>query len=94
MNIWECLGWAGAIIVSWSNVPQMVMFIKQKHARGISLSSTWVGFIGVVLRGIYLLWKTKGDPIALGPYAFGIACILLTLYYLYFPGDKVNDENQ
>ncbi len=81
----ELLGTAGAIIVTYSNVPQMVQFVKQGNAVGISKSSSWIGLIGLLLRTIYLFKVTHGDVIALGPYVFANLCVLLTLYYIYFP---------
>lgn len=81
----EIIGLLGATIVSISNIPQMVMFIRNKHAKGISISGNWVGFFGVVLRAIYLGHLTHWDAIALSPYGFSISCILLTFYYIYWP---------
>lgn len=88
MSIIGAVGLAGAVVVTYSNIPQMWLFIKQKHARGISISSTWIGLIGLLLRTVYLIHSTKGDLIALGPYFFAIGCVVLTLYYIYFPGDE------
>ena len=85
-SFYQALGIAGAVIVTTSNLPQMWMFIRQKHAEGISKSSTWVGLIGVLLRTIFILHTTSGSLVLLGPYYFAIACIILTLYYSYFPG--------
>lgn len=87
----EILGTAGAVIVMWSNLPQIWMFIKNKNAKGISISSTWIGFIGVALRTIYLSYATHNDLIALGPYFFALLCLIITLYYIYFPKDNSND---
>lgn len=81
----KILGILGAIIVTYSNLPQMWLFVKQGHADGISISSTWIGLVGVLLRTVYLLHTTHGDIISLAPYFFAIACIVLTLYYIYWP---------
>lgn len=88
INFFDTLGLTGAFIVSTSNVPQIALFIKQKHAKGISISSTWLGFIGVLLRTIYLTHETSFNFIVLGPYFFALLCILITLYYCYFPKFK------
>ncbi len=85
MSLLELIGIAGALIVSVSNLPQMVLFIRNGHAKGISHSSTWVGLVGVLFRTIYLLGTVGTNFTILGPYYFAIACILLTLYYLYYP---------
>ncbi len=85
MTLLDIIGLAGAVIVTTSNLPQMVMFIRQGHAQGISISATWVGLIGVLFRTIYLLGTVGTNFTILGPYYFAIACILLTLYYIYFP---------
>lgn len=81
----ELIGLAGALIVTYSNLPQIWLFIKKGNADGISLSSTWLGLIGVLFRTIYLIYSAKANFIVLGPYFFAIGCILVTLYYCYFP---------
>lgn len=81
------LGIIGALLVSYSNLPQMWLFIKNGNAKGISASSTWLALLGLGLRTIYLAKATSFDPIALGPYVFAIACVILTLRYIHFPKD-------
>lgn len=85
----ELLGLAGAAVVMVSNVPQLILFYRQKHARGISVAGNWVGFVGVGLRTIYLAYTTHGDMIALAPYFFALFCILVTKYYIYFPSKEI-----
>lgn len=84
-KIFELIGLAGASIVMVSNVPQLVLFWQQKHAKGISVLGNWVGLVGVGLRTIYLWHSTHGDVISLAPYFFAITCILYTKYFIYFP---------
>lgn len=81
----KVLGIIGAFIVTYSNVPQIVLFFYQGHAKGISKSSTWLGLLGLILRTVYLIYTTNWDMIALGPYFFAIGCLLITLYFIYFP---------
>ena len=81
----ELLGIIGALIVTYSNIPQIWLFIKNGNANGISRSGTWIALIGLGLRTVYLAKATSFDAIALGPYVFAIACVVLTLYYCYFP---------
>lgn len=88
MKLIDLLGLAGAVIVTYSNLPQMVLFFKQGHAKGISSSSTWLGTIGVSLRTIYLIHTVGLNLIVLTPYFFSIACCLMTLYYIYRPVNK------
>jgi len=83
--MYELIGLAGAFIVTYSNLPQMLLFIKQKHAQGISISSNWIGLVGVILRTVYLIHTAGWNVVILGPYFFAIGCIILTLYYCYFP---------
>lgn len=85
-KLFELIGLAGASIVMFSNIPQMIMFYRNKHAKGISVFGNWVGLVGVGLRTIYLWHTTRGDAISLAPYFFALACILFTKYYIYFPG--------
>lgn len=85
MKLIDLIGYSGAFIVTYSNIPQIWLFIKQKHAYGISISSGWIGLIGLILRTVYLIHSTHGDLIALGPYFFAILCTIITLYYCYFP---------
>lgn len=82
------IGLLGAAIVMFSNIPQLILFVRQGHAEGISVSGNWVGFVGVALRTIYLAYTTHMDVISLAPYFFALACILITFYYIYFPRKK------
>ncbi len=84
----KILGILGAFIVTYSNLPQIILFFKQRHAEGISLSSTWLGLVGVSFRTIYLIETTHWDLIALFPYFFAIVCIGITLYFIYFPNKE------
>lgn len=84
-NLINLIGLTGAAIVTYSNVPQMLLFIKQGHARGISVSSTWIGLVGLLLRTVYLSYSTHMDLIAMGPYFFALGCTVLTLVYIYKP---------
>lgn len=87
----KIIGFLGAVIVTYSNLPQILLFFKRGNANGISKSSTWLGFVGVLLRTIYLIDTTKWDMIALIPYFFALACIVITLYYIYFPSKQSSD---
>jgi MtN3 and saliva related transmembrane protein len=89
-TLYEIIGLSGAFIVTYSNLPQIFMFFKQKHAEGISKSSNWIGLLGVVLRTLYLIHTAGWNLVILGPYFFAIACIVITLYYCYFPNNKTN----
>lgn len=85
----ETIGFLGATIVMYSNVPQMWLFIKQGHAIGISKSANWIGLVGLLLRTIYLAHSTNYDMMSLAPYFFAIACTILTFYYMYFPKEQI-----
>lgn len=84
-RMFELIGLAGAFIVMVSNLPQLLLFMKQGHAEGISVFGNWVGLVGVGLRTIYLWHITHGDVLSLAPYFFSLACILFTKLYIYFP---------
>lgn len=86
----EFIGLAGASIVMVSNVPQLVMFYKNKNAKGISILGNWVGLLGLTLRTIFLWNVTQGNMTALAPYFFAIFCVLFTKYYIYFPKSDKN----
>jgi len=79
------IGILGAIIVTYSNLPQILLFFKKGNADGISVSSTWLGTLGTLLRTIFLVHTVGLNPIVLGPYFFALFCCLVTLVYLYFP---------
>jgi uncharacterized protein with PQ loop repeat len=81
----DVLGVAGGLILSYSNLPQLILFFKQKHAIGISKSSTWIGTFGLILRFIYLIHVSNTNFIVLWPYLFAFICCAITLYYCYFP---------
>lgn len=83
MKLIEFIGIVGAIIVTYSNLPQIVLFIKQGHAKGISLSSTWLGLIGIIFRATFLFYTVGMNLIIFIPYFFAIFCCVLTLYYIY-----------
>lgn len=84
-ELFNALGVAGAVIVTYSNLPQIVLFVRQGHAKGISVSSTWIGFLGVALRTIFLVHTVGLNFIVLVPYFFSLLCIIITIYYLTFP---------
>ncbi len=86
--MFSAIGIIGAFIVSYSNLPQMWLFFKQGHAKGISLSSTWLGTIGLLFRTVFLIHTTGLNWIVLGPYFFAIGCCIMTLYYCYFPSKE------
>lgn len=79
------VGIIGAIIVTYSNIPQILLFFKQGHARGISVSSNWLGFVGLLCRTIFLIYTTNWNLIVLIPYFFALFCTIVTFYYIYFP---------
>ena len=85
MDIWNTLGTIGAVIVTTSNIPQLYLFYKQGHAKGISQSSMWVGTAGLIMRTAFLMHETKLNYVVLGPYYFAILCTIYTFYYMYFP---------
>ena len=91
-KFFELIGLLGASIVMFSNIPQMIMFYRNKHAKGISVLGNWVGLVGLTLRTIYLWHTTKGDAISLLPYFFAIACTLFTKYYIYWPKNTKDFE--
>lgn len=81
----ELIGIIGGLTLSYSNVPQLVMFFRQKHAKGISKASNWIALVGVVFRGVYTYSLVGPNPITFGPYAFSLFCIVVTMYYCHFP---------
>jgi len=83
----DIIGYIGAFIVTYSNIPQVILFFKHGDARGISIPSTWLGLLGVCLRGVYLALTTSFNLIVLFPYFFSIGCLFITLYYCYFPSN-------
>lgn len=85
MNFMDTLGLIGAFIVTYSNIPQMFLFFKQGHAQGISISSTWIGTIGLLLRTAYIIHTAGLNLILLGPYFFAILSCIITLYYIHYP---------
>lgn len=92
MNIFDILGTVGAVIVSYSNLPQLYLFYKQGHAIGISHSSMWIGTTGLLMRTAFLMHETKLNYVVLGPYYFGIVCTIYTFYYMYFPRRPSNNS--
>ena len=87
-KILELIGLAGASIVMVSNIPQLVMFHRNKNAHGISVLGNWVGLLGLTLRTIYLWHTTHADLLSLAPYFFAIACTLYTKYWIYYPSEE------
>lgn len=79
----EIIGVIGAILIIYSNIPQMIKFYRQGHANGISFAATHVAFMGILLRGYYQFHVTNFNWIITVPYIFSFICIMTTYYYLY-----------
>ena len=88
MTLMDYIGLVGGIALAYSNIPQIALFLKQKHADGISKFSTWLWFVGLILKFVYSIHTTGYNKIILGPYILAFICCAVTLYYVYFP--KVN----
>ncbi len=88
MSIIEYIGLIGGLTLAYSNIPQIVLIFKQKHAGGISKFSTWLWLIGLSLKVIYTIELTGYNKIILGPYVLAFICCGVTLFYCYFPRGK------
>jgi uncharacterized protein with PQ loop repeat len=84
MNFYEGCGIAGSILLAYSNIPQIIKFIRQKHADGISLISTWLWLLGLLGKLVYTVYTTGYNKIIFYPYLFTIGCAIITLWYCYF----------
>ena len=80
----DLFGTLGALIVIYANLPQVLLFIKQGHAQGISKVSVWLGLLGLSFRLTYVVQTEAFDPIIVLPYGFSLAYLLITLYYCYY----------
>ncbi len=94
MTNMDYVGLAGGILLAYSNIPQIIMFLRQKHARGISKFSIWLWAVGLVLKFAYSIHTTGYNKIILMPYALSMACCVVTLYYCYFGADKLEDARE
>lgn len=84
-RIFDIIGLIGVFVMMLSNIPQMIVFYRNKNANGISVLGNWFGLVGVVLSIVYLWYSTNRDLISLAPYFFALGRILFTKYYIYFP---------
>jgi uncharacterized protein with PQ loop repeat len=78
------LGVLATLILGFSSVPQVILIIKQGHARGISLASVLLQILGFVLLCIYVYIKHGWDLWLHGEYliALMMACTILR-YKIY-----------
>ncbi len=81
--MYPLLGLIGSSLIVYSNLPQILLFIRQSHAKGISKSSTWCWLIGTICRGAYLVHLSGWDVILLAPYVLAVVFSVVTLYYCY-----------
>jgi len=77
------IGIIGTVMVTYSNIPQLLLFFRQRHAKGISLSSTWIYTIGIILRAAFMMFLIGLNLIVMIPYVFSILSGVLTLYFCY-----------
>lgn len=81
--MWQLLGWAGAMLLSLSVIPQMLMTMKDGHAKGLSgyFIASWT--IGEILTLVYVL-PTGNIPL-IANYVTNLTILSVIVYYKLFP---------
>jgi len=81
----DLCGILGGMVLAYSNIPQIIKLIRQKHAHGISTLTQYICIFGLILKAIYTMHTTGYNLVLLIPYLLAILCAVVTLYYCYFP---------
>ncbi len=85
------LGIFASIILVMSSLPQVILCLKQGHAKGVSAGMLWLWLIGMILMGIYIVSTRGGDLILFCNYSVNICMILVIMKFKYFPRKPTND---
>ena len=78
----QIFGWVGSVAYAVAAIPQVVMCIRNGHARGFSRGFAYLCLTGAILSCIYAF--PERDYILLLNFSFGIVLNLIILKYSYF----------
>jgi len=84
--ILEIIGWIGSMLFAFCALPQMVMTIKNNHARGLSWGFLVMWFLGEVLCFTYVAFQPILQIPLLANYVLNFIMLVVIIWY------KVRDE--
>lgn len=79
----EIIGWIGAILFAICGVPQARRSFKDGHSSGVSLTFLLLWLGGEILTLVYTI--PKGLLPLIFNYSINIICILIILWFYFFP---------
>ena len=77
----EMIGWIGSILLALCAVPQVVMCIKQGHAKGVSVTFLLMWFFGALFALIYILPAGK-MPLIVNYILSSLMALIIVFYAL------------
>ena len=87
------IGWIGSLFLALSGMPQAFQCWRQGHARGLSLPTLLLWFIGEVCYVIATIGEFGMVAWLLTNYILNLMCISVMLKYWFYPrvkNEKVN----
>jgi len=77
----EAIGWIGSMLFAFCALPQMIMVVQQKHARGLSWGFLNMWFWGEIFCFIYVFNQPTLQIPLLTNYVINFIMLLIIIYY-------------
>ena len=79
MQVMETCGWLSALCLILCGIPQVIKAVREKHARGLSLSFLVLWTLGEAFGLFYVIYEDS-QPLTANYFINLIACIILLIY--------------
>lgn len=79
----EIIGWVGSMLFAFCALPQLIMVMQQKHARGLSWGFLNMWFWGEIFCFIYVLNQPTWQIPLLANYALNFVMLLIIIKYKF-----------
>ena len=83
----ELLGWIGSMLFAFCTLPQLIMVVKQKHAKGLSWGFLNMWFWGEVLCFFYVFCQPAWQIPLLANYVLNFVMLLVIIWYKFTSKD-------
>lgn len=81
MNWLEIVGWVGSMLFAFCALPQLILTVKQKHAKGLSWGFINMWAMGEILCFIYVFMQPQVQIPLLANYVLNFAMLCIIIYY-------------
>lgn len=76
----ETIGWIGSLLLAYCALPQVILTIRTKSAKGISWGFLLMWSIGEILTFIYIVSTTMSPPLLIN-YGLNIIFLVIIIFY-------------